>query len=62
MERFKIIKGFRNIFDKDRLRVEIRDFLSDRTLYINFLKKHSLKGLVLYSSDKKKVQIDFSFC
>lgn len=62
MEKFKIIQGFRNIYDIDRLRVEIGDFLSDNTLYINYLKEHNLKGLVLYSSDKKKMQVDFSFC
>lgn len=61
MKDFNIIKGFRNINDIDRLRVNIDDFLLDVDLYANFLKENNLKGLVLYSNNENKHVLDLSF-
>jgi Leucine-rich repeat (LRR) protein len=62
MNSFKIIKGFRNIYDIDRLRID-SDELFQFGDWIPFLKKNELRGLTIYyNSDKKQKQlVDFSF-
>jgi hypothetical protein len=59
MNSFKIINGFRDFYDIDRLKIDIDIILSNDS-YITFLKDNNLKGLTVVSSDKKYI-IDFSF-
>ncbi len=60
MNNFEIKRGFRDVNDIDKLRVNIDIVLSWKD-YISFLKKNNLKGLILYSSSDTKRTIDFSF-
>jgi hypothetical protein len=59
MDNFEIIKGFRDIYDINRLKINIDDILL-KDNYISFLKDNNLKGLTIYSSDKR-YSIIFSF-
>jgi len=57
----KIIKGFRNVYDIDRLRIDIEAILSGNN-YLSFLRDNDLKGLTVHSlDDKKKYSVDFTF-
>ncbi len=60
MNPFEIIKGFRNVYDIDRLRINIEDILSDKS-YISFLRENKLKGISIYATNDLKQTIDFSF-
>jgi hypothetical protein len=62
MENFQIIRGFRNVYDVDRLRIS-SDILLSCDSWISFLKENSLKGLTIYLDSDKMINqyIDLSF-
>lgn len=60
MNQFEIIKGFRNVYDMDRLKINIEDIVSDNS-YISFLQENKLKGISIHATNDFKQTIDFSF-